>query len=213
MDEIKTQDVYEKQQKIAFASFLAELPNFIAMLVSAIFSNTLMVWMDLIDSFSNVMRSSVVVLCSRKLNKVGETEVKRIEQKATLICDCSVMLGVICVFVTSFFEISNPHQPAAFLWVTLVIKTINLTIDIIMAINQYRLKKTNPTPLVIAEFNGFVKDTSFDAVALFTLLICCIFREQRWSWYLSPIMCIVLGIYFLIKYSSSIKEHIIALKS
>ena len=43
----ETNDSYKSQQKVSFFNFLAELPNFIAVTVSAIISGSLIVWMDL----------------------------------------------------------------------------------------------------------------------------------------------------------------------
>lgn len=44
--------------KVAFLSFLTELPNFIGVTISAILSGSLIVWMDFVDSFCNVLQRS-----------------------------------------------------------------------------------------------------------------------------------------------------------
>ena len=42
---------YKKQKNLSFAQFLAELPSFIALVVSAVISRNILVFIDLFDSF------------------------------------------------------------------------------------------------------------------------------------------------------------------
>ena len=50
---------YKKQQRVSFLNFLAELPNFVTVFVSAVLSGSLIVWMDFIDSLCNVADSAI----------------------------------------------------------------------------------------------------------------------------------------------------------
>ena len=60
MSKQEQNDSYKSQQKVSFFNFLAELPNFIAVTVSAIISGSLIVWMDFVDSLGNVLNSGFV---------------------------------------------------------------------------------------------------------------------------------------------------------
>lgn len=62
----ETNDSYKSQQRVSFISFLAELPNFIAVTISAIISGSLIVWMDFVDSLGNVLNSGFVALLSKE---------------------------------------------------------------------------------------------------------------------------------------------------
>ena len=59
-------DSYKSQQRVLFISFLVELPNFIAVTISAIISGSLIVWMDFVDSLGNVLNSGFVALLSKE---------------------------------------------------------------------------------------------------------------------------------------------------
>ena len=61
MSKQEQNDSYKSQQKVSFFNFLAELPNFIAVTVSAIISGSLIVWMDFVDSLGNVLNSGLVI--------------------------------------------------------------------------------------------------------------------------------------------------------
>lgn len=200
MDQMNNEGkAYKDQQKIGILSFLAELPNFVLMLISAIMSHTLIVWMDLIDSFSNVMRSSVVTVSSIKLKKGTLNDAGKFEKRASLICEVSVDVGLFCVIGCSIYELINPHEPGGFLLYTLILKVINIAIDTYMVIKQYRIWKVQKTPIIAAEMSGFKKDLSFDTLAFVTMLVCYVLRKYEWSWYISPVLCLPLAVYFLVK--------------
>ena len=60
---------YQNQQKVSFLSFLTELPNFVAVTVSAILSGSLIVWMDFVDSLGNVLNTGLVAFLSHRLRR------------------------------------------------------------------------------------------------------------------------------------------------
>ena len=60
---------YKQQQNLSFIQLLSELPAFIVTLVSAIFANTMLLFVDLMDSFGNLLRTAMVAILSKKLSK------------------------------------------------------------------------------------------------------------------------------------------------
>ena len=54
---MSNKDGYKKQKNLSFAQFLSETPSFVAILVSAILSRTILVFVDLLDSFGNLLRT------------------------------------------------------------------------------------------------------------------------------------------------------------
>ena len=59
---------YIEQRNLSFVQFLAELPNFIMLTVSAALTGSLLVWLDFLDSFGNVMRTGVVAAITWRLS-------------------------------------------------------------------------------------------------------------------------------------------------
>ena len=49
---------YEKQQNLSLAQFLTEIPSFIVILVAAILSRTLIIFVDLLDSLGYIIRNA-----------------------------------------------------------------------------------------------------------------------------------------------------------
>lgn len=201
MAEMKTSEqIYNKQQQVGLLSFLAELPNFVAVLVSAIMSKSLVMWLDLVDSFSNVARSSSIFISSRALKGSKVQDPEKLEFKVAAFCNISVMLGLVVLFVTSIAQLFNPLEPEAFLIVAVGLKVINVSIDIYMLCRQKKILKLGETPIVRAEYNGLLKDCIFDSVTFFIVLICYLLIDYRWSWYISPAICTVMSALFLVKY-------------
>ena len=60
---------YKEQRNLSAVQLLAEAPFFIASLLSALFSGTLLLYVDLMDSLSYIIRNAMVILLSNKLSK------------------------------------------------------------------------------------------------------------------------------------------------
>lgn len=60
---------YKKQQKISSISFAIDIPNVIAVLISAIVSNSILTWLDFVDSLGGFISDTFVMLQSRKMKK------------------------------------------------------------------------------------------------------------------------------------------------
>lgn len=197
----ENEHIYKKQQQVGLLSFLAELPNFVAILVSAIMSRSLVMWLDLVDSFSNVARSSSIYLSSRALKGNSIRDPEKLEFRVAAFCNINVMIGLVVLLVTSVAQLFDPAKPEAFLIVAVGIKVINVAVDIYMLCRQKKILKLGETAIVRAEYNGLFKDCIFDSATFFVVLICYLLIDYRWSWYISPVICTVMSILFLIKYT------------
>ena len=58
---------YKQQQNLSSVQLLAELPSFAAVLVSALLSRNLLVYIDLLDSAMYLISLVLIVILSRKL--------------------------------------------------------------------------------------------------------------------------------------------------
>ena len=133
MSKQEQNDSYKSQQKVSFFNFLAELPNFIAVTVSAIISGSLIVWMDFVDSLGNVLNSGFVALLSRKLRRDLKYEynygVGKIEAISALACDGILICGLILMIISSVHDLISPKEPSGLLIYVVVLKVINVAFD------------------------------------------------------------------------------------
>lgn len=197
----ENEHIYKQQQQVGLLSFLAELPNFVAILVSAIMSRSLVMWLDLVDSFSNVARSSSIFISSRALKGSGVSDPEKLEFQVAAFCNINVMIGLTVLLVTSFTQLFNPAKPEVFLIVAVGIKVINVAVDIYMLHRQKKILSLGETAIVRAEYNGLFKDCIFDSATFLVVLVCYLLIDYRWSWYISPAICTVMSFLFLLKYT------------
>lgn len=202
MAKSEKKDSYRNQQKVSFLTFLAELPNFVAVTVSAIVSGSLIVWMDFVDSFCNVLNSGFVAMLSRKLRRNLKYEynygVGKIEALSSLACDGILICGLIFMLISSVNDLISPKEPSGLLIYVVALKVINVAFDTVFLRTQYKIKKEAKTAIATTEFHASLKSFLFDSVALLSLLICWIFRDVHAVWYFSPVICIALSVWFFV---------------
>lgn len=202
MQQTEKKESYQNQQKVSLLSFLTELPNFVAVTVSAILSHSLIVWMDFVDSSCNVLNCGLVALLSRRLRRDLKYEynygVGKIEAISSLACNGILICGLVFMVISSVNNLLSPKEPSGLLIYVVILKAINVTFDVIFLIAQYKIKKEIKTAIANTEFHTSLKSFAFDAVALISILICWIFRNVRAVWYFSPVVCIILSVCFFI---------------
>ena len=137
---------YKKQQNLSFAQLLAELPSVVAVLVSAILSRTILVFVDLLDSFGNLLRTAMVTLLSKKLSKDLRYEynygVGKIEAIASLLCDGIVLFGLLITIGMSVYSIIIPERPSDLVIAVVGLKIINVSFDTAFYVKQRKILKT-----------------------------------------------------------------------
>lgn len=202
MDQTERANKYKNQQRVSFLNFIAELPNFVAVLASAIVSGSLLVWMDFIDSLCNVIDAGFVALLSRKLKRDLKYEynygIGKIEAISSLCCEGILICGLLIMLISSINDMINPKQPSVLLIYVVVLKVINVIFDTFFLKEQYKIKKDGGSELTIAKYYSALKCFAFDTVALVSILICWIFRGYRAAWYFSPVICIILACFFFV---------------
>lgn len=209
---MKETSSYNKQQKLTIMQFFLELPNFIAVLLSAIFSGSLIVWLDFIDSLSGIFGEGVVMAQSRKLSKDLKFKynygVGKVEALTTILCEGIAIGGLVCIMIISIIEIINPAKPSDLIIYVVVLKIINVLLDLFFVYKQYKIKKESSSKIIEREFVSNIGALAFDMATLLSLLFIWLFRNYLFSWYIAPILSLVIAIVFTFFYSKHIKNTI-----
>ena len=209
---MKETSSYNKQQKLTIMQFFLELPNFIAVLLSAIFSGSLIVWLDLIDSLGGIFGEGVVMTQSRKLSKDLKFKynygVDKVEALTTILCEGVAIGGLICIMIISIIEIINPAKPSDLIIYVVILKIINVLLDLFFVYKQYKIKKESSSKIIKREFVSNIGALAFDVATLLSLLFIWLFRNFLFSWYIAPILSLVIAIVFTFFYSKHIKNAI-----
>lgn len=199
---MEQQSVYKRQQKLTFLVTLMDLPNLIAVTISALASHSLLVWLDFIDSVGNVMSDCLVVILSRHISRdlryAYNYGVGKIEAMTALFCESIKLCGLLFVMGFSISQLFFPEKPSDLLVYVVFLKVINVLVDAVFLREQAKIKKESNTYITQSEYIAEVSALLFDAGALVSLLCVWLMRNLVLSWYISPVLSLGIAIYMFV---------------
>ena len=206
---------YKQQQNLSIAQILAEVPSFVAVLVSAILSRNLLVFIDLFDSFMYLISLSLVVVLSKKLTKDLRYEynygVGKVEAISSLLCDGIAFVGLLFALGLSVYEIIFPEQPSDLVIAVVGLKVINVSFDIAFFVKQRKITKTHNSAISKANYAEALSALLFDSVALVSLFVMWLLRNNPIGGYISPVVSIFVAIYLMFGYVKRTRQSLIEL--
>lgn len=201
---------YKQQQNLSIAQLLAELPSFVAVLVSAILSRNLLVYVDLLDSSMYLISLVLIVLLSKKLTKDLRYEynygVSKIEAIASLLCDGMGCFGLLITLGFSVQAIIFPEQPSDFVIAVVGLKVINVSFDTAFFVKQRKITKIHSSTISNANYAEALSSLLFDSVALVSLFVMWLLRNNPIGGYISPVVSIFVAIYLMFGYVKRIRQ-------
>ena len=206
---------YKQQQNLSIAQILAEVPSFVAVLVSAILSRNLLVFIDLFDSFMYLISLSLVVVLSKKLTKDLRYEynygVGKVEAISSLLCDGIAFVGLLFALGLSVHEIIFPEQPSDLVIAVVGLKVINVSFDIAFFVKQRKITKIHNSAISKANYAEALSALLFDSVALVSLFAMWLLRDNPIGGYISPVVSIFVAIYLMFGYVKRTRQSLIEL--
>ena len=206
---------YKEQQNLSIAQLLAEAPNFVAVVVSAILSRNLLVYIDLLDSSMYLISLGLIIFLSRKLTKDLRYEynygVGKIEAIASLLCDGMGFFGLLITLGFSVQAIIFPEQPSDFVIAVVGLKVINVSFDTAFFVKQRKITKIHSSAISNANYAEAISALLFDSVALVSLFVMWLLRANPIGGYIAPIVSIFVVIYLMIGYVKRTRQALIEL--
>lgn len=201
---------YKKATKLAFVSVVANLPNFILVLISAFSARSAVVWVDVFVSFGETTHATLVWLVTWKMvREMGDKYnfgMARLEVFFSFVCDLIVTIGMIGVAIGAAYSIISPEAPTSSVLLFCILKCANSLYDAIALAKQSKITKENPSKLNETERityrNSLISDVSVGLLAL----ICYLLRDLTFTLYLSPIVSIGMAIYFIYDYIKHMRK-------
>ena len=206
---------YKQQQNLSIAQILAEVPSFVAVLVSAILSRNLLVFIDLFDSFMYLISLSLVVVLSKKLTKDLRYEynygVGKVEAISSLLCDGIAFVGLLFALGLSVHKIIFPEQPSDLVIAVVGLKVINVSFDIAFFVKQRKITKIHNSAISKANYAEALSALLFDSVALVSLFAMWLLRDNPIGVYICPVVSIFVAIYLMFGYVKRTRQSLIEL--
>lgn len=193
---------YKQQQNLSFIQLLSEAPAFIVTLASAIFANTMLLFVDLMDSFGNLLRTAIVTILSKKLSKDLRFEynygVGKIEATASLLCNSIVFFGLALTLGLSVYALVFPDKPSDSIIAVVGLKIVNVCFDTSFFVKQRSILKTHDSAISEANYAAALAALLFDSVTLVSLLAIWLLRNNPIGLYISPIISILVALYLVV---------------
>lgn len=203
---------YKEQQRLSVINLLGEIPNFIALTASLVATRSLVVFMDLIDTGTNLLRTLFMIGISHKLRKDLRYEynygVGKVESMVSLFCDMVMIISLMCMLVLSVHDIIIPQHPSGLLIFVVGLKAIGVVGDTYMFIKQKKLCALSGSPVFKSELSVKIKNLAFDSVTLIAILLVYCFRDFPPAWYFSPIVCIAIGVWLMVETIKRIRQSV-----
>ena len=201
---------YKQQQNLSIAQLLAELPSFVAVLVSALLSRNLLVYIDLFDSSMYLVSLVLIVILSKKLTKDLRYEynygVGKIEAIASLLCDGMGFFGLLITLGFSVQGIIFPEQPSELVIAVVGLKIINVAFDTAFFVKQHKITKSHNSAISKSNYAEALSALLFDSVALVSLFTMWLLRGNPIGGYIAPVVSIFVAIYLMIGYVKRILQ-------
>lgn len=198
---------FEAQQKLMVFKIMGELPNLICLAVAALVSQSMLVWMDLIDAVNLLLSTTLVYIFSVKLQKNLSYQYNygtgKLEAVVSLCCDMLLFVSLVIATVFAVNDFIYPKQPSQLIIWVVLLKLVNVLFDVYVLIEQK--KNQMNSSLYHAELGANVKVLLSDGSLFVILIVTYFLRDARWAWYISPIF--TLGLVVLLGYSTGLRTR------
>ena len=203
---------YKQQRNLSSVQLLAEAPFFIVNLLSALFSGTILLYVDLMDSLSYIIRNAMVILLSNKLSKDLRYEynygVGKIEAISSIFGDGIVLFGMLLTMCVSVYAFFYPSKPGDFLIAAVGLKFYDIIWSLAFFSKQRKIYKINPSALSETNYAAAFGDLLFDSFAWFSLFVMWLLRNTPVVGYISPAVSIFVSVYLTIGFVKRIKTSL-----
>jgi divalent metal cation (Fe/Co/Zn/Cd) transporter len=201
---------YKKQQNLSSVQLLAELPTFIEILLSAIFSKAALLYVDLIDSLGYIIRYTIIILLSGKLKKDLRYEynygIGKIEAISSLVCDGIVLFCMFLTLCLSIYSIFFPSKPSDLLIAVAGFKLLDIMWDLAFFFEHRKILKEKCSSLNETNYAAALGALLFDGIAFVSLLLMWLLRENPIGGYISPVVSIFAVVYLTLGCVKRIKS-------
>lgn len=203
---------YKQQRNLSSVQLLAEAPFFIVNLLSALFSRTILLYVDLMDSLNYIIRNAMVTILSNKLSKDLRYEynygIGKIEAISSIFGDGIVLFGMFLTLCLSVYSFFCPSKPSEVLIAVVGVKLYDIMWDLAIFAKQRKIFKINQSALSESNYAAALGDLLFDSFAAFSLLIMWLFRNSPIGGYISPVVSILVAGYLIVGCIKRIKTSL-----
>lgn|GEM_PF-4601173 len=203
---------YKEETKASLMNFISEVANYAAVIATAVLTMSISIFMDLVNSTCNLLRTGICTFLSARLQKDQSFKynygTENLETISMLLCEMLLSAGTGAVMVFAIVRLFNPTMPEDTLIIGVIFKAVNLAVDTYLSVNSYRVYKKTGTKVAKTNFEGSLSATGFDAAILVAVLAAYIFRGYSFVGYVEPVASVLIAVIIIYKSVGRIIEYV-----
>lgn len=200
---------FVKQEKIALFQTVARFPCFIFVVISAIASNALFIWIDAVERLCGFIQNTLVNIFSRKLKKNLKFDYNygtgKVEAIISICCDIFSIVALGCADALGVYQIIFPEKPSSFNAIVVFLISTNLIIDSVFV---YLNKNNAKSRMIKSLLSSNIETIAFDTISFAMLFVTGFFSHLQFTWYISPVLAVIVSTYFIIQNFKSINRSL-----
>ena len=119
--------------------------------------------------------------------------------------------GLLITLAFSVQAIIIPEQPSDFVIAVVGLKVINVAFDTAFFVKQRKITKIHHSAISKSNYAEALSSLLFDSIALVSLFVMWLLRENTVGGYISPVVSIFVAIYLMLGYVKRIRQALIEL--
>jgi len=203
-------DAYKSQQRVSVITIISELPNTVILGVLSFMTGSVIMALDTFESLANVVQGTITYKLSKKMQDDASFKydygMGKIDSFGSLVSATILFLGLTAILAVSINSLINPTSPSELLLFAIIIKVINVIIDVYLVYKQNKIVKMSDSPMVKSALIFLKKDLLTDLVVLITVAVAYIFRGYPIIMYFEPVVCILCVLYVAVLNIKQVKN-------
>jgi len=203
---------YKDEMKASLINFISELTNFGIIITTAVVTMSLSIFMDLMNSTCNILRTGICTFLSIKLQKNQIYKYNygtdNLETVSMLVCEMLLTIGASAVMIFAISRLFNPAQPSDTLILAVIVKAINVFFGGLILIKCYQTYKKSATKVAKTNFEGTLGGFFFDTSIFLSVLFSYLFIGHEFTVYIEPVSSILIAIFIIYKSIGRIREYV-----
>ena len=205
-------EVFKQQEQISLVGVLIELPYFVAVIVVAFTSGSLILMLDAFATAGVIADSGISYAISKKLQHNHafsfDYGMGKVESFGGFVSAIFILFGLAVVLMFSISELISPSEAGeVFLW-AVFLKIFSVVSDIWLYRKQLRAARAIDSHFVDANLISTQSALVFDGVALITVSMVYFLRDVHFMAYIEPLVCIGCVIFYALQSIKNLRKTI-----
>lgn len=203
---------FKDETKSSFVNFLSEVSNYVFVITTAIATLSLSIFMDLINSTCNLLRTGFTTFLAKRLQKNLKYKynygTEKLETLSMIFCDCLLVVGTLAILVFAVYQLFFPREVSDNMIFAVIFKSVNVFFGFILVIMNWRVYKKNRTKVAKTSFEATLGSFGFDFAIFLSVLTSFIFSSWSGVVYIEPIASILIAIFIIFKAIKRLRKYI-----